>query len=131
MTKIEEIMTKDVLVVYPDTPVSMAVKLLAIKKVTGLPVVDENKSLLGIITEKDLMRLLIDQESVEEKTVADFMTKDVKCFSPENSAIEVCAFLLENLFRRVPIVKDNKLVGVVSRADIISLLWKERFEKNK
>lgn len=127
MTKVKEIMTKDVLVVNPETSVSMAVKIIAIKKVSGLPVVDDQKNLLGIITEADLMHLLLEKGDISKKMVGELMTKDVKCFGPDNDAFELCQFLMDNPFRRVPIVSGTKLVGVVSRPDIISLLWRERF----
>ncbi|RKY36539.1 MAG: hypothetical protein DRP78_03390 [Candidatus Omnitrophota bacterium] len=125
MTTIEEIMTKDVLAVNPDAQISIAVKIFVIRKITGLPVIDANRNLLGIITEKDLMHLLIKNEKNEEKIVADFMTKDVKYFAPEDNVIDVCTVLLENPFRTIPIVNDGKLVGIVSRSDMIKLLWEE------
>ncbi len=67
MITAEDIMTKDVLTVNPDTPISIAVKILTIRHITGLPVIDADKKLLGIITEKDVMSLLLDKSDLREK----------------------------------------------------------------
>ncbi len=121
-------MTKDVLVVTPETPVGFAVKILAIRQLSGFPVVDNEKRLLGIISEKDLMGILLEDRAAADKTVGDYMTSDVMSFNPEDDAMEICKFLMERPFRRIPIVDNGILVGIVSRADIIQLLWKTKFE---
>lgn len=128
MTKARDIMTKDVLVVTPDTPVGFAVKILAMRQLSGFPVVDNEKKLLGIISEKDLMGILLEDRAASDRTVGDYMTGNVKTFSPDDDAMEICRFLLEQPFRRIPIVDNGYLVGIVSRADIIQLLWKTKFE---
>ncbi len=128
MTKVSEVMTKDVLTVRPDTPISIAIKLLVIERVTGLPVVDEDKHIVGIVSEKDLMRILMEKENLKDKKVADYMTKNVQSYSPDDNVVDICKILLENNFRRVPITRDGKLVGIVSRRDIIKLIWKEKYE---
>jgi len=127
MKTAKEIMTKDIVVVNPDTPISLAIRLLSIRKITGLPVVDESRNLIGIISELDLMTLLRDNADFVNKTVEDFMTKEVKFFSPDDSVMDICEFLLEHTFRRVPIVENGKLVGVISRSDIIHLIHGEKF----
>jgi CBS domain-containing protein len=131
MTSVSRIMTKDVIVVNPTTPVSIAIKLLAISSVTGLPVVDKDYQLKGILSEVDVMGLLLDASEVDRKTVADFMTTDVQTFTTSATVEEVCSFLLNKHFRRVPIVDKGKLVGVVSRSDIITFLWNEYLSKKK
>ncbi|MCD4781516.1 MAG: CBS domain-containing protein [Candidatus Omnitrophica bacterium] len=129
--EVEKIMVKDVLVVGPETPISMVVKILAIRKITGVPVVDENKKLLGVISEKDVMHLLLASGSdLLTMKAEDFMTKDVAIFEPDVDVNEICKFLMDKPFRRVPIVSDGCLKGIVSRADIIKLLWKEKFEEH-
>ena len=129
MIKAQDVMTKDVITVKPDTPISMVVKILAIRKITGVPVIDDERNILGLISEKDVMGLLLEEGHVEEKTAVDFMTKDLHSFGPEDSVHAICEFLLDKPFRRVPIVKEGKLLGVISRSDLISLLWREKWEK--
>ncbi|MBF0384485.1 MAG: CBS domain-containing protein [Candidatus Omnitrophica bacterium] len=128
MTKVMEVMTKEVLTVKPETPISVAIKLLVMERVTGLPVVNDDSTIVGIVSEKDLMRILMEKESLKEKTVRDYMTKNVQSFSPDDNMVDVCKFLLDHNFRRVPIAQDGKLVGIVSRRDIIKLIWKEKYE---
>jgi len=123
MVKASDIMMKEVITVTPETPVEIAIKLLVIRKLTGLPVLDDNKEVLGIISEKDIMCLLINNENFKEKKVSEFMTRNVQCFQPTDDANTICEFLLANTFRRVPIVENKKLVGIISRRDIISLIW--------
>jgi len=127
MVTAQEIMTREVQTVTPETPVSIAIRILAIRKISGLPVVDENKNLKGVISEKDLLQVLIEKGDIKDSTVSEFMTHEVKSFSPEDSADTICEFLINNPFRRVPIAKDGKLLGLISRADIITLIWKTRF----
>lgn len=126
MKSAKEIMTKDIIVVNPDTTIEMAIKLLAIRRLTGLPVVDSTKKLVGIISELDLMHLLLENKDSMNKPVSEFMTKDVKYFSPDDSVMDICQFLLDHTFRRVPIVEDGILIGIISRSDIIRLIHDER-----
>jgi predicted transcriptional regulator len=113
-----EIMSRNLLVVREADPALDAAELLVGRKISGLPVVGSNEmDLVGIITEKDVLKLLIEIDP--EKQVRDYMTKDVKCFEDSKSVVDVCAYLFFNDVKRVPIVKDSKLVGVISRRDII------------
>jgi CBS domain-containing protein len=128
MFEAKNIMTKEVVTVSQDTPVYEAMRLLIDKHISGLPVVDEHNKLAGIITEKDMLRILIDTDSSANKAVSDYMKKDVATFPPHESIVNICEFLIKNNYRRVPIVKDGILVGVISRRDIISFILKLRLE---
>lgn len=101
-----------------DTPVLEAIDLMLQHWISGLPVVDANHSVIGIITEKDLLKLYGKTKEVKDMTVNDIMTKDVVCFNEEDSLDDVCECLLKNDFRRVPVLSNGKLVGVISRPDI-------------
>ncbi|MBF0385278.1 MAG: CBS domain-containing protein [Candidatus Omnitrophica bacterium] len=129
MLKAKDIMTSQALSVTPDTPISIAVKLLAIRKISGLPVVDCENNLVGVVSEKDLLGILLNEETAEDKTVSEFMTREVSSFSTEDSVDSICQFLLGHNFRRVPIVEGGKLKGLISRADIITHIWRTRFGK--
>lgn len=121
MNEIEAIMTTDVITVNRQTPVYDAVEILLDNDVTGLPVVDDDMTLAGIITEKDMLKLL--SAPVDESaTVADFMTDNVVTFEKEVDLIAVCECLIESNFRRVPVVSDGKLAGIISRKDIIKYI---------
>ena len=126
MLKARDVMIKDVISVKRDTPIFDAVKLIADKDITGLPVVREDNTLIGILSEKDVLSLFYAYEEGEDKTVDDFMTQPAVHFDEEESLEEVCNCLMDNFFRRVPVTSGGKLVGIVTRKDIIQYVLKLR-----
>lgn len=112
-----EVMSRNVVVVHADDPAIDAALLLVQRGISGIPVVGDDMILVGIITEKDVLKLLIEVDP--DKRVRDYMTKVVKSFDESKSVLDICAYLFLNDIKRVPIVKDGKLVGVVSRRDVI------------
>ncbi len=125
MFKAKEIMRTNVLSVTKDSPIQKAVDMLVENGITGLPVVDIETKLVGIISEKDVLKLLYNLDT-NEGYVEDYMTRCVVSFDVENDLLEICESLIENGFRRVPILSDGKLVGIISRRDIISHIQKHR-----
>ena len=111
------------------TPIYEAIRILVENDGTGLPVVNDDMTLAGIVSEKDMLSLLYNNED-KPGNVEDFMTEDVVCFDQEDSLVDIAASFIEGHFRRVPIVAEGKLVGVVSRKDIIAYILKLR-HKNK
>ena len=87
------------------------------KNISGLPVVDDT-GLVGIISEKDVLRLLYDNK-VLQGSVGDYMTGNVVSFDEEENLADICDCLMNNYFRRVPILLHGKFFGVISRADLI------------
>jgi len=122
MLPVNTIMTTDVITVTPETPIYEALSLLSQHRISGIPVVDDDQCVVGVLTEKDVLRILVDRRLGVLSTVDDYMTRDVICFTEEDSAIDLCKFFIRSHIRRVPIVRDNKIVGIVSRADIIPLI---------
>jgi CBS domain-containing protein len=97
------------------------VETLLERGVTGLPVVEDDMTLVGIITEKDVLKLLpawID----ESATVEQFMSDDVVSFETNTNLIEICECLINSDFRRVAIVSQGQLKGIISRKDIIKYI---------
>jgi len=84
-------------------------------RISGLPVVDEDSTIIGIVTEADIISK-VDREGLR---VADIMSHEVIFVSEETSVSEIAMLLTERKIKRVPIVNDGKLVGIVSRADIV------------
>ena len=122
MLPVKSFMTAGVISVNPDTPIYEALSLLAKNKISGIPVVNEEDNVVGVLSEKDVLRILVDKKLGIKSTVDDYMSRDVICFTEEDSAIDICKFFIRSHIRRVPIVNDGKLVGIVSRADIIPLI---------
>ncbi len=115
-------MTKDVITVNPQMLIYEALDLLKKHAVSGLPVVDTQDHIVGILSEKDVLELLLNQSVAVKDTVENYMTREVISFSEDDNAIDICKFFIRSHIRRVPIVSGEKLVGVVSRRDIVLLI---------
>jgi len=118
--KAKDIMNCGVTTVKVGQSVYEAIKTMVEKGISGLPVVDDSSAtgtgLAGIITEKDVLKALYSKEYLQGG-VEDYMTKDVVSFDVEDDLADICDCLSNNGFRRVPIFKEGKLAGVISRAD--------------
>jgi CBS domain-containing protein len=125
MFKASMIMTADPITVAPETPVLEAMQTLVEHDITGLPVVAADGALVGMISEKDLLQLAYDA-CVPETPVGELMTTEVIGFGPDDDIVEITECLITNPFRRVPILDEGRLVGVVSRRDIIRFIMKFR-----
>ncbi len=121
MHETKAIMSRDVVSVNQDGPMAKAVELLAEHDITGLPVVDDAGHLVGVITEKDVMGLRSDQDLASHK-VRDYMTEEVVSFDENEDLIAICECLVNNPFRRVPILSENRLAGIISRRDLIKYI---------
>jgi len=109
----KDIMTKRVVTVSPSTTVKELTELLAAKKISGVPVVDEQKRVVGIVTEADVLA------HPGAKTVEEIMTKKVISVAPDTPVEEIAKLLAKKKIKRVPVIDKGKLVGIVSRADIV------------
>jgi len=121
MHEIEEIMSTDVVSVTPDTPASRVIELLVENDITGIPVVDSDGQLVGVVTEKDVMGVLSGPEETGGRA-RDYMTDAVVSFEQNDDVIAVCECLVNNHFRRVPILNEGHLVGIISRRDLIKYI---------
>ena len=122
MLKLKEIMTREVVSTSRDTPAMEALKILLEKKVAGMPVVEEDMTLVGIITEKDLLPLFREGEDAKNKTVADYMTEPAVHFDENERLFDIWRCLLDATFRRVPVTSKGKVVGIVSRPDVLKFI---------
>ena len=118
-------MKTNLITVKRDTPIYEAIRILVDCNITGLPVVNDDKTIAGIISEKDVLELLYENEDKPE-TVEQFMTEDVVTFDQDDSVADITDSFLKHHFRRVPILANGKLVGIISRKDIISYIIKLR-----
>ncbi len=133
MIKAKDIMTEDVISVKTDTPIYEAIDILVENRIAGIPVVEDDMTLIGILSEKDVLSLLFfyGQDDKKEKTVGDFMKQPAIHFDEDENLMDVCDCLTNSDFRRVPITSGGKLVGIVSRADIIECIRHLRREHVK
>jgi len=125
MVKVKELMTKNVVCVKKTTPITEALEFLERHNISGLPVVEDDMTLVGILSEKDVLRFFYDDvENLKEKDVAEFMTAPAIYFDEEDDLLHVCTCLENHFIRRLPVTKQGKLTGIISRRDIIKyILW--------
>lgn len=153
--KIKTLMTKDVITVNKDDRLKDVVNILVEKNIGGMPVIDKNKKIVGMISEKDILRSLktesrtlsmvfpsshalgmtfeesvdyrelkVAMKEVQNTKIEKVMTKDVISVSENITLAEVANIMMENNINRVPVAKNGKLVGIVTRGDIINGLSK-------
>ena len=122
MVKAKDVMSATVTTVHEYANVMEVIKLLVEHNVTGLPVVDDSGRLLGMVTEKDILMLLLYDPNVKGKTVTDLMTTEIIHFDEDENLMKIFESLVQRNFRRVPILSEGRLVGIVSRRDIIKFL---------
>jgi CBS domain-containing protein len=108
-----DIMTREVITTRPNVPVKELAKRLTYHRISGMPVVDEQGTILGVVSEADII-------SKRGATVADIMTTPVISVTEETPAQEVAALLTQERIKRVPVVRDGKLVGLIGRSNVVS-----------
>jgi CBS domain-containing protein len=141
------VMTRDVIKVGPNATVAEVAALLAQHDISAVPVCDEKGTLLGMLSEGDLMRPFgaanemrrawwlgvlaegtdlapdfLDYIRVDRRSAHDLMTPDVVTATEQTSLSEIADLMSKHRIKRVPILTDGKLVGIVSRADVVRAL---------
>ncbi len=125
MATIRSIMTKDLITVQPTTALGDAVKLLIEHGITGLPVVDGAGHIAGVLSEKDLLKAFYE----DAKTVDALMTKDPETVGVDSDLVDVFDILMTNSFRRILVHDNGKLVGLVSRSDLMPVVLEALLER--
>lgn len=113
----------DLITFRPDQTVEEAIDIIIEKRISGAPVLDANGKLVGMLSEKDCLRIIVDQAyhnlPIESKKVSDYMTADVKTVSPDNDVVSAANQFLHTAIRRMPVVENGVLKGQISRRDIL------------
>jgi len=108
-------MTRKVCTISPEASVQEAAQLLYQERISGLPVVNADGGIIGIVTEADI----ISKASREGLRVADIMSHEIIAVTEDTPINEIALLLTERKIKRVPVISEDKLVGIVSRADIV------------
>lgn len=120
---VEKFMAKGETTLTPDMTINEAIDVMLDQHLTGAPVLDKDRKIVGMLTEKDCLRLLIDSAynnlHHDDKTVADYMSSVVKTVTTDHDIFDVANEFLTTHFRKFPVVHNGKLVGQVSRRDIL------------
>lgn len=145
--KAKEIMTKEVVSIKPEDNAKDALALLFKMQISGLPVIDTQGKLVGMFTEKDVLKQILpsyldkvgrfiyeeNPKSIKKKfqdlinlLVSQLMRKDVITIDTDTSLCEVARLMLTQKIRRIPVLdKEKKLVGIVSREDVVKACARE------
>ncbi|WP_158600873.1 CBS domain-containing protein [Teichococcus wenyumeiae] len=137
----KDLMSTTLRVVPPDMPVTAVAELLSSYGISGVPVVDESGAPLGIITEGDLIRRLADEEpgplvwfleqfqntgrlagrflKAHGATARDVMTTEIASVNEDTPVEQIARLMEKRRIKRVPVLRDGKIVGIVSRADLL------------
>jgi len=125
----EPLAVKDYMTAIPvtftlDTEVFEAIQTLVQNELSGAPVVDLHGNLVGIFSEQDCMKVGLRAAYHNEWTgkVSEFMGHGVKSVDPDMSLVELAERFLKEPYRGYPVVKDNRLVGQISRRDVLKAL---------
>lgn len=132
---VRELMSERPRTVGPEVPLRSAVLEMLRAGLGGLPVVDESNRVIGMLSERELLRDLLSHylpragganalqpPAAARRTVRDIMTRQVLCVAPEQPLAEVASLMLNKDVDRVPVVKDDRLVGFLTRGDIVRKL---------
>ena len=110
-----DIMTREVYTISPQASVQEVAQLLSRKRISGVPVINTEGKIVGIVTEADIIGK-VDREGL---CVADIMSPEIIAVDEETRVGEIAMLLTEHRIKRVPVVQHGKLVGIVCRADIV------------
>ena len=117
------IKARDLITFREDQLIEEVIDTMIDRQISGGPVLDSNNKLIGIISEKDCLRIIVDQAyhnlPGSSRKVADYMTRDVKTISAASTIVDAADAFLNSPVRRIPILDNGILIGQVSRRDIL------------
>jgi len=125
MLTAKDIMTRRPVVVRPDTPVAEAIRMILRRDISGVPVVDGGGVLVGILSEKDCLRVIAvgaysSADHEKARPVSEFMNEPTYTVPPDAGLYSLADFFLTHPQRRLPVLERNRLVGLVSRRDVLA-----------
>ena len=121
---VNDYMARNLTTLEPETEILQAVQTLIEHDIAGAPVIDKEGAMVGILTEKDCMKVVlkITYHAESGGTVADFMSTEIDTMSPGDSIADAALRFLRKRYHRYPVVENNKLVGQISRRDVMRAL---------
>jgi CBS domain-containing protein len=116
-----DMMTKHLVTLSPDLEVFDAIDILLKKRISGAPVVDRQGNFVGIFSESSSMRVIINAayESLPDAGLMHFIVVDPPTISPDTDLLTICQTFLDQATRRLPVLENGRLLGMVSRRDVM------------
>ena len=116
-------MTSKVITFKADQGIIEVIETITKRKISGAPVINDNGEIIGIITEKDCLRLIYDEKyhnlPPNKGNVINYMSKKVVTVDSKTRIDELANMFMNSNFRRYPVLKDGKMVGIISRRDVL------------
>lgn len=125
MTRVvSDIMATELVTFSPDTIIHKAIQVLLDKRLSGAPVVDGPDKLIGMLSKKDCLKVVLSSSYHQDwgGTVREFMSPDVVTLDADTDLVSAAEFFLGSNYRRFPVIRDGRLVGQISRADVLRAL---------
>ena len=123
--KVKDYMCANKCTFTPDMDILRAIHHMLESQISGAPVIDQHGNMIGFLSEKDCMQVALNagyQQSGAAGRVSEFMTNGVQTIDVETPIIEVAEMFLGSSFKRFPVVSDNRLVGTITRQNILRAL---------
>lgn len=111
--------TGELVTITPEQTIKTAVKQLVERNIGALLVVDDNGNLVGILSERDIIRWSSQTDDVLKMSVAEVMTRNVVTGLPQDDLMSVANTMTERRFRHLPIMDGGKLIGIISIGDVL------------
>ena len=115
------IMTDELVTVQPEDSLELAIERLLEKQISGMPVIDDAGRLVGMITEFALLGVVYDQRT-KNQTVGKHLTRELICVDLDDPISRIADLCIVHRVRRVPVMKNGRLVGVIARRDVLRAL---------
>jgi len=126
MTKVKDVMTKKVITFESNKTVSEAASLMAENDVANLIVMDNNMP-IGIVTERDFVRRVMAKNKPSKTKISEIMSTPLRVIDPDAPLKEAARRMVRKRIRRLPVIQDNKLVGIITTSDFARHLSKKTF----
>ncbi len=124
--KVGDFMAKKLVVFTPEMDIYAAIDALVQSNISGAPVVNDEGKLIGIISQKDCLRTLANGafHDAPAGPVSEYMTEAVMSIGPEMDIFTVADLFLNNVYRRIPVIENDVVVGQISRRDVLCAIQK-------
>ena len=123
-TQVYEVMTRDLVTVSPEDEITEVVSLLIRHDISGVPVVDADQGLVGFLTERDCIDVALKAGYFDERggRVSEHMSAPVETVEADTGLVDVAERLCRSRYRRFPVLEEGRLVGLISRRDVLKVL---------
>ncbi|MCZ7590998.1 MAG: CBS domain-containing protein [Kiritimatiellae bacterium] len=118
---VREIMVRRLVTLRPNQPIRDAIDILLRSRISGAPVVDADGKLIGMLSEKDCLKVFVNDafHNTDPDHVEDYMSRTLTTIDPDADLFAAASMFLKNSFRRLPVVENGKLVGLITRRDVL------------